>query len=74
MTFEKALKNYKKAINKGLLKVFSKMGISTLQSYRGAQIFEAIGLNKDRWSRSISPAHLRASKASAWTCWRAKRR
>ena len=46
MTFEKALKNYKKAINKGLLKVFSKMGISTLQSYRGAQIFEAIGLNK----------------------------
>ncbi len=45
-TFEKALKNYKKAINKGLLKVFSKMGISTLQSYRGAQIFEAIGLNK----------------------------
>ncbi|MGH9629494.1 MAG: glutamate synthase central domain-containing protein, partial [Bryobacteraceae bacterium] len=47
VTFETALKNYKKAVNKGLLKVFSKMGISTLQSYRGAQIFEAIGLNKD---------------------------
>ena len=46
MTFETALKNYKKAINKGLLKVFSKMGISTLQSYRGAQCFEAIGLSK----------------------------
>ena len=46
VTFHKALKNYKKAINKGLLKVFSKMGISTLQSYRGAHIFEAIGLNK----------------------------
>jgi len=46
VSFEKALKNYKKAINKGLLKVFSKMGISTLQSYRGAQVFEAIGLNK----------------------------
>jgi glutamate synthase (NADPH) large chain len=46
VTLDKALKNYKKAINKGLLKVFSKMGISTLQSYRGAQIFEAIGLNK----------------------------
>jgi glutamate synthase domain-containing protein 2/glutamate synthase domain-containing protein 1/glutamate synthase domain-containing protein 3 len=46
VTFDKALKNYKKAINKGLLKVFSKMGISTLQSYRGAQVFEAIGLNK----------------------------
>src|SRR5579885_1128324 len=44
--FETALRNYKKAINKGLLKVFSKMGISTLQSYRGAQVFEAIGLNK----------------------------
>ncbi len=47
VTFEKALKNFRKAINKGLLKVFSKMGISTLQSYRGAQIFEAIGLNSD---------------------------
>jgi len=46
VNFEVALKNYKKAINKGLLKVFSKMGISTLQSYRGAQIFEAIGLNR----------------------------
>ena len=41
-----ALRNYKKAVNKGLLKVFSKMGISTLQSYRGAQVFEAVGLNK----------------------------
>ncbi len=46
VTFETALRNYKKAVNKGLLKVFSKMGISTLQSYRGAQVFEAIGLNQ----------------------------
>ncbi|HZR45618.1 MAG TPA: glutamate synthase large subunit, partial [Candidatus Manganitrophaceae bacterium] len=38
---------YIKAINKGLLKIFSKMGISTVQSYCGAQIFEAIGLNAD---------------------------
>ena len=45
--FEAALKNYKKAVNKGLLKVFSKMGISTLRSYRGAQCFEAIGLNRE---------------------------
>jgi glutamate synthase domain-containing protein 2/glutamate synthase domain-containing protein 1/glutamate synthase domain-containing protein 3 len=45
-SFDVALKNYKKAINKGLLKVFSKMGISTLQSYRGAQVFEAIGLSR----------------------------
>ena len=40
-------KNYVKAVNDGLLKVFSKMGISTLQSYQGAQIFEILGLNKD---------------------------
>src|SRR5580698_8297433 len=46
ITFEKAIYQYIKSINKGLLKVFSKMGISTLQSYRGAQVFEAIGLNK----------------------------
>ncbi len=39
-------KNYIKSVNDGLLKVFSKMGISTLQSYQGAQIFEIIGLNK----------------------------
>jgi glutamate synthase (NADPH/NADH) large chain len=38
---------FKKSIDKGLLKTFSKMGISTLQSYRGAQVFEAIGLSKD---------------------------
>src|SRR5579875_2898544 len=44
--FDKVLKNYMKAVDKGLLKVFSKMGISTLQSYQGAQIFEAIGLNR----------------------------
>src|SRR5678810_1319302 len=37
---------YVKAVEEGLLKVMSKMGISTLQSYRGAQIFEAIGLNR----------------------------
>jgi glutamate synthase domain-containing protein 2/glutamate synthase domain-containing protein 1/glutamate synthase domain-containing protein 3 len=46
ITGEKATKNFVKSINKGLLKTFSKMGISTLQSYRGAQVFEAIGLNK----------------------------
>lgn len=44
---EKLKKNYIKAVNDGLLKVFSKMGISTLQSYQGAQIFEIIGLNND---------------------------
>jgi glutamate synthase domain-containing protein 2/glutamate synthase domain-containing protein 1/glutamate synthase domain-containing protein 3 len=42
-----ALKNYTKAVDKGVLKVMTKMGISTLHSYRGAQIFEAIGLNSE---------------------------
>jgi glutamate synthase (ferredoxin) len=42
----KAVRNYIKALNKGILKVMAKMGISTLQSYCGAQIFEAIGLNR----------------------------
>ncbi len=45
-TFDKVLKNYMKAVDKGLLKTFSKMGISTLQSYQGAQIFEAVGLDR----------------------------
>ncbi|MGA1600929.1 MAG: glutamate synthase large subunit [Prochlorothrix sp.] len=40
-----AHKNYIKAVTKGIIKIASKIGISTLQSYRGAQIFEAIGLN-----------------------------
>ncbi|HSK81897.1 MAG TPA: glutamate synthase large subunit [Rubrobacter sp.] len=43
---EEAAKNYVKAVGKGLLKVISKMGISTLFSYCGAQIFEAVGLNQ----------------------------
>ncbi|MEE8556415.1 MAG: glutamate synthase large subunit, partial [Myxococcota bacterium] len=44
---EKAVSNYIKAIGKGLLKIFAKMGISTLQSYRGAQLFEAVGIHED---------------------------
>ncbi len=47
MDHETAVINYIKALNKGILKVISKMGISTVQSYCGAQIFEAIGLNKE---------------------------
>jgi len=43
---DEATKHYLKASNKGVLKVMSKMGISTLQSYRGAQIFEAVGLSE----------------------------
>lgn len=44
---ETSLKHYIKAVNKGILKILSKMGISTLQSYRAAQIFEALGLNQE---------------------------
>lgn len=44
---EEAQKNYIKAIQKGLLKILSKMGISTLLSYCGAQIFEAVGLSRE---------------------------
>jgi glutamate synthase (ferredoxin) len=44
---ETAVCNYIKAIDKGILKILSKMGISTLQSYRGAQIFEALGLAEE---------------------------
>jgi glutamate synthase (NADPH/NADH) large chain len=47
MDHRKAVNHYVKAVNKGVLKVMSKMGISTLQSYRGAQIFEAIGLSRE---------------------------
>jgi glutamate synthase (NADPH) large chain len=44
---DEAVYRYRKAIKKGVVKVMSKMGISTIQSYRGAQIFEAIGLNEE---------------------------
>ncbi|MDH8701328.1 glutamate synthase (NADPH/NADH) large chain [Dysgonomonadaceae bacterium PH5-43] len=47
LDYDTAEKNYIKAVNKGLLKILSKMGISTLRSYRGAQIFEAVGIGKE---------------------------
>jgi len=47
LSSEKAVKNFVKAVGKGLQKVMSKMGISTYMSYTGAQIFEAIGLSKE---------------------------
>ena len=43
----KAMRNYRKALEKGLLKIMSKMGISVLNSYQGAQIFEAIGIGQE---------------------------
>lgn len=47
VTVEKAKENYIEALNHGLLKILSKMGICTMQSYHGAQIFEALGLSKE---------------------------
>ena len=47
LTEEKAIYNYKKAVGGELLKIMSKMGISTLQSYHGAQIFEALGISNE---------------------------
>ncbi|TRU22932.1 MAG: glutamate synthase large subunit [Microcystis aeruginosa Ma_QC_B_20070730_S2] len=47
ISLEKALINYRKSVEAGLLKILSKMGISLLSSYHGAQIFEAIGLSAD---------------------------
>jgi len=44
---QQVIAKYIKAISSGLLKIFSKMGVSTLQSYQGAQIFEALGINSD---------------------------
>ncbi len=47
LSAEDAIQNYIKAVDGGLLKIFSKMGISTLASYQGAQIFEILGINSD---------------------------
>ncbi|SDE92675.1 glutamate synthase (NADH) large subunit [Pricia antarctica] len=44
-TFEEAVENYNKAVGKGILKVMNKIGISTLNSYRGSQLFECVGIN-----------------------------
>jgi glutamate synthase (NADPH/NADH) large chain len=46
LSLPEALHNYEYALKKGILKTMSKMGISTLQSYRGAQVFEALGLSR----------------------------
>jgi glutamate synthase domain-containing protein 2/glutamate synthase domain-containing protein 3 len=51
---EEAAQNFIKAVGKGLLKTISKMGISTIQSYRGAQIFEAVGLSKELIDRHFT--------------------
>jgi len=57
------IESYRRAVNKGLLKVMAKMGISTLQSYKGAQIFEAVGLADEVMSRCFcgTPSRLKGA-------------
>ena len=59
ITPTKAIENYIKAVCKGILKVMSKMGISTLRSYRGAQVFEAIGLEESMVGQYFSGTNSR---------------
>ncbi|MDI6403136.1 glutamate synthase central domain-containing protein, partial [Balneolaceae bacterium ANBcel3] len=47
MSYDRAVQGYNKAVVKGIVKVMSKMGISTIKSYRGAQIFEVLGISKE---------------------------
>jgi glutamate synthase (NADPH/NADH) large chain/glutamate synthase (ferredoxin) len=55
LDFSKALINYRKGLEKGVLKIMSKMGISVLSSYTGAQIFEAVGLGKELMDKCWFP-------------------
>jgi glutamate synthase (NADPH/NADH) large chain len=61
---EKALMNYRKGIDKGLLKVMSKMGISAIASYRGAQLFEVVGMHEEVVDLCLKGTVSRVSGAS----------
>jgi len=64
MDAETAISNFIKATRKGLFKIIAKMGISTIQSYRGAQIFEAVGLADDIIERFFTGTPSRVSGAN----------
>ena len=82
MTAEQAQQRAVKGIGKGLLKTLSKMGISTIPSYCGAQIFEAVGLAPELVERHFTGTasriggdrHRRASRARCWHATRAPTR
>ncbi|MCA1747854.1 MAG: glutamate synthase subunit alpha, partial [Bacteroidales bacterium] len=61
MDYDRAEWNYMHAVNKGLLKILSKMGISTLRSYRSAQIFEAVGIDRTVINKYFEGTHSRIS-------------
>ena len=67
LDLERALYNYIKALGKGLLKTFAKMGISTLASYRGAQIFEAVGVAQPVVDEFFTDTASRIGGATLWT-------
>ena len=54
ISYEEAVRKYVRSLTEGIVKVMSKMGISTIQSYRGAQIFEAVGIGADVIERYFS--------------------
>src|SRR5690606_30680448 len=60
LTWPELRKNYVKSICQGLLKIFSKMGISTLQSYHGSQVLEILGI-RDRKSTRLNSSHVKIS-------------
>lgn len=61
MTASQALENYRKALDKGLMKILSKMGISLITSYHGAQIFEALGLSDNVLMKTFKGTPCRVS-------------
>ena len=67
---KKAVKNFIKAAVKGVVKTMAKMGISTIQSYRGAQIFEAVGINKEVVDKYFTWTPSRISGIWHWMCMR----
>ncbi|GGP22872.1 glutamate synthase large subunit [Silvimonas iriomotensis] len=64
LPLEKAANNFRKGINKGLLKIMSKMGISTVASYRGSQLFEAVGVGEEVISLAMEGTVSRIGGAS----------
>ena len=64
LTADRAVANYKKAIENGVLKIMSKMGISTLSSYRGSQIFEAVGMKE-----AMVDAYFPGTVSRDWRDW-----
>ncbi len=68
--YKEARKNYMKAVDKGLLKIFSKMGISTLRSYHGSQVYEAVGVSRELIDRHFTGTPSRIGGIGLEEIWR----